>query len=53
MVGALYIDSNDVACMLKINCQARVMADIKLFVLCVAIVVVCLELQQGQAQGDV
>ena len=29
------------------------MADIKLLVLCVAMVVVCLELEQGQAQGDV
>ena len=35
------------------NCQAKAMAEIKLLVLCVAMVVVCLELEQGQAQGDV
>ena len=29
------------------------MAEIKMLVLCVAMVVVCLELEQGQAQGDV
>ena len=29
------------------------MADIKLFVVCVTMVVVCLELQQDHAQGDV
>ena len=28
------------------------MADIKMFVLCVIMVVVCLELKEGQAQGD-
>ena len=32
--------------------KSEEMADIKLFVLCVAMVVVCLELKEGQAQGD-
>ena len=37
----------------QLSLTAKAMADIKLFVLCVVMVVVCLELLQGQAQGDV
>ena len=38
---------------LQLSQTAEAMADIKLLVFCVAMVVVCLELQQGLAQGDV
>ena len=38
---------------LQLSQTVEAMADIKLLVLCVAMVVVCLELQQGHAQGDV
>ena len=38
---------------LQLSQTSKKMASIKLLVLCVAMVVVCLELQQGQAQGDV
>ena len=38
---------------LQLSQAAEAMASIKLLVLCVAMVVLCLELQQGQAQGDV
>ena len=45
MVGALGMT-------LQLSQKPEEMADIKMFVLCVIMVVVCLELKEGQAQGD-